>query len=103
MSANNYILIKENKKNFKVMMLDAETSYQFGKATKCTNLRDACLVAERRCNEEDVEYGVRFDFREHKLNYDEPLIRQLVRDAKCTVPEMRKKIKKLQQELNQFG
>ena len=60
MSANNYILVKENKKNFKVMMLDADTSVQMGKAVKVQGLRNAVEEAVRQ-NDHTVEYGIHFE------------------------------------------
>ena len=61
MSAKNFVLIKENKKSFMVMMLDADTDSQIGKAEKFTNLRDAVRRAQAIVDWEDVEYGIRVD------------------------------------------
>ena len=41
--------------------------------------------------------------KKRKLNTTEPIIVQLARDAKVTVPEMRKRIARMQRDLNQYG
>ena len=61
MSANNYILVKENKKNFKVMMLDADNGHQLGKAQRVQGLRNAIQLAQEIVREENVEYGIDFN------------------------------------------
>ncbi len=66
MSADNYILVKENKKNYKVMMKCASTKHQMGRAVKCQGLRNAVKEAVNQSKE--TEYGIYFDLREKKLN-----------------------------------
>lgn len=64
MSANNIILVRENKKNFKIVMLDTDTNIQLGKAKKAYTLREAVEKAQAMCDWESVEYGIQFDLRE---------------------------------------
>jgi len=66
MSANNYILIKETKKNFTVGVYDADTHYQQEKLGSLTDFKSACELAQNYMDEQpyfdSVEYGIRFKF-----------------------------------------
>lgn len=63
MSANNFILVKEVKKRFKVLMLDADTGVQLGKVDWFNDLRDALNRAQARVDWEDPEAGIRVELK----------------------------------------
>lgn len=65
MSLNNYVLVKELKNGrYKVVELDADTNYQFGKAIKCSSLREAVKVAINI----ESEYGIHFNLKDEVIN-----------------------------------
>lgn len=59
MSANNYILIKENKTKIKVVMCDAEEGAEMEKPVYTKTLREAIEMANGIMEEEIVEYGIK--------------------------------------------
>ena len=67
MSANNYILIKENAKGkYVVTHRDADTNHIFDTISLTRNLKTACEKATDFMSQEVVEYGISFDFYKKK-------------------------------------
>ena len=64
MSANNYILVTENKKKVKVAMVDADTGCLLGKVERYDSLREALKRAQSWVDWEGVEYGIRVELIE---------------------------------------
>jgi hypothetical protein len=68
MSANNYILIKEGSKYWKVMECDADTDHIFSKPVKHSALKEAVISAQDMLNTGEIEYGIHFQLKD-KLNH----------------------------------
>jgi len=68
MSANNYILIEEGKKGFKITQRDVETEQVLSEVVWEDTLRTALLKAKNLRDTEwfPVEYGIEIDLVESK-------------------------------------
>ena len=68
MSANNYILVEETDKDFKITQRDYDNNHQLGKPRKAKTLREALLKAQDLKDGEwfPVEYGIEVDLVESK-------------------------------------
>ena len=64
MSLNNYILIKEGVKYWKVMECDADTGHVFGKPVKHSSLKEAVQSAQDILNTGEIEYGIHFKLKQ---------------------------------------
>jgi hypothetical protein len=63
MSANNYILITENKNGYVATLRDVETNCNMGVVAKAKNLKKVILEAQEFITVDMVEYYLWFKFK----------------------------------------
>jgi len=67
MSANNYILIEQLKNGWRVGMRDADLGRGLGKNKVFKELESACRASQDILDEDNVEYGICFKFKEETI------------------------------------